>query len=254
MTSFGEGSAYPIRSVDRVCDILDALANSQSGVTLTAVAEAVSLPKSSAFRYLSALEARHYVERDPESVTYRLGPAFRPQYSHRVSRLIEFARPELERLRDSHGESTNLGILDGTMVVHSVVCESRHTMRLAARVGDREHVHATALGKAMCAQLPPERVRSILDAAGMPALTSAAITDPDAFRRELDRVRDQGYAVDDEENQPDGRCVAVSIPRLPFPAGISVSAPASRFRAADVAPTAARLHRIAAALSRRMKE
>jgi IclR family acetate operon transcriptional repressor len=88
----------------------------------------------------------------------------------------------------------------------------------------------------------------------MPALTSAAITDPDEFMRELDLVRDQGYAVDDEENQPDGRCVAVSIPRLPFPAGISVSGPASRFRAADVAPTAARLHRIAAALSRRMKE
>lgn len=254
MAPSGEGAAYPIRSVDRVCDILDTLANSQAGVTLTEVAETVSLPKSSAFRYLTALEARHYVERDPRSVTYRLGPAFRPQYSVDVSRLIEFARPELERLRDSHGETTNLGILDGTMVVHSLVCESRLTMRLAARVGDREHVHTTALGKAMCALLPEDWVRSILGAAGMPALTSAAITDPAEFMRELDRVRGQGYAVDEEENQLDGRCVAVAIPRLPFPAGISISAPASRFRASDVASAAARLHRVATTLSRRMKD
>ncbi len=253
MTASGDGTSYPIRSVDRVCDILDALANSQAGVTLTEVAQAARLPKSSAFRYLTALEARHYVERDPQSVTYRLGPAFRPQYSVDVSRLIEFARPELQRLRDSHGETANLGILDGTMVVHSLVCESRHTMRLAARVGDREHVHTTALGKAMCAQLPEHMVRSILHAVGMPATTSAAITDPAEFMRELDRVRDEGYAVDDEENQIDGRCVAVAIPGLSFPAGISISAPASRFPVADVAGAAARLHRAAATLSRRMK-
>lgn len=253
MTASGDGTSYSIRSVDRVCDILDALANAQAGATLTEVAEAVSLPKSSAFRYLTALEARHYVERDPESVTYRLGPAFRPQYSVAVSRLIEIARPELQRLRDSQGETTNLGILDGTMVVHSLVCESRHTMRLAARVGDREHVHTTALGKAICAQLPAHSVRSILHAVGMPATTSAAITDPAQFMGELDRVRDNGYAVDDEENQIDGRCVAVAIPSLPFPAGISISAPASRFPAADVAGAAARLHRVAATLSRRMK-
>lgn len=254
MTVSGGGAAYTIRSVDRVCDILDTLANSRAGATLTEVARAVSLPKSSTFRYLAALEARHYAERDMRSTTYRLGLAFRPQHSVDESRLIEFARPELERLRDSYGETTNLGILDGTMVMHSLVCESRHTIRFAARVGDREHVHTTALGKAMCALLPEGWVRSILDAAGMAALTSAAITDPTEFMCEMDRVRGQGYAVDEEENQLEGRCVAVAIPHLPFPAGISISAPASRLRATDVVSAAARLRRVATTLSRRMKD
>lgn len=253
MVAPSEGPSYAVRSVNRVCDVLDTLANSQMGVTLTEIAEATDLPKSSVFRYLTALELRHYVERDPESITYRLGPAFRPQYPLGVSQLVDHARPELERLRDELGESTNLGILDGTMVVHTVVYESPHTMRLAARPGDREHVHTTALGKAMCAQLPTERVRSILDAAGMPKLTGTAITDQEQFFAELDRVRAQGYAVDDEENQAGGRCVAVAISRLPFPAGISISAPASRFRPEDVPGSARQLSKVATALARRMQ-
>ena len=80
-------ASHPIRSVDRVCDVLDTLANSPTGATLGEVAEATSLPKSSAFRYLTALAARHYVERDADAVVFRLGPAFRPQHTRRMDRL-----------------------------------------------------------------------------------------------------------------------------------------------------------------------
>lgn len=253
MAAGNDAAAYPIRSVDRVCDILDTLANSQVGVTLTEVADATSLPKSSAFRYMIALEFRHYVERDPDSITYRLGPAFRPQYTLGIPRLAEFARPQLEQLRDKLGETTNLGILDGTAVVHSVVCESPQMMRLAARVGDRGYVHSTALGKAMSAQLPEDRVRSIIDAAGMPSFNESTITDFDALLAELARVREHGYAVDDAENQADGRCVAVAITGLAFPAGVSVSAPASRFSASGVPAIAKQLRRLAKTLTKQMQ-
>lgn len=245
--------AYPIRSVDRVCDILDTLANSSNGVTLTEVADATGLPKSSVFRYLSALEARFYVEREEDTVTYRLGPAFRPQHTRGIDQLAELARPALAQLRDRIGETTNLGVLDGTSVVHTVVCESPQMMRLAARVGDRGYVHATALGKAMCAQLPPDRVRAILSATRLPSFTSTTITDPVALTEELDRVREQGYAVDDMENQSDGRCVAVAIEGLPFRAGVSVSAPASRLSREQVAETAKALRRVAVSLSKQMR-
>ncbi|MFF2653937.1 IclR family transcriptional regulator [Streptomyces sp. NPDC058045] len=243
-------SAYPIRGVDRVCDILDTLANSDGGVTLTEVAAATSLPKSSAFRYLTALEARHYAERDASTSAYRLGPAFRPQYTRGIERLTEIARPVLERLRDATGETLNLGLLDGTMIVHVMVVESPNAMRLAARVGDRGHVHATALGKALCAELPEDRVRAILHAAGLPRFTASTIVDADDYVAEVERVREQGFAVDDQENQDEGRCVAVSIPRLTFPAGISLSAPASRFEPADVPAVARRLRKAAAGLGK----
>ncbi|MEV0792546.1 IclR family transcriptional regulator [Kribbella sp. NPDC050459] len=246
------GSAYQIRSVDRVCDILDTLANSADGVSLKEVAAATSLPKSSAFRYLTALETRHYAERDGETSMYRLGPAFRPQHTRSIEHLAELARPVLEQLRDSTGETINLGLLDGTTIVHSMVVESPKTMRLAARVGERGYVHATALGKAMCAELPPERVRSILDATGLPRFTATTIVDVDEYFAELERVRAQGYAVDDQENQDDGRCVAVIVPGLTFPAGISLSAPASRFKASDVPAVARRLRRASAGLRKRL--
>src|SRR5690606_6297309 len=101
------GTTYPIRAVDRVCNILDVLANARDGVSLSEVAEATGLPKSSTFRYLTALEARRYVEREPDGHSYRLGLAFRPQHTHSIERLAEIARPALEKLRDQLGETTN---------------------------------------------------------------------------------------------------------------------------------------------------
>src|SRR5690625_275745 len=128
-------------------------------------------------------------------------------------------------------ETVNHGGLVGIRVINTVVAESPHMMRLAARVGERGLVHSTALGKAMCAELPADRVRSILKVHGMPARTEATITEPDAYLEELLRVRAQGWAVDDEENQVAGRCLAVVIPSLDFPAAVSVSAPIDRMPA-----------------------
>lgn len=246
-------ATYPIRAVDRVCSILDVLANSGTGVSLPDVAKAADLPKSSAFRYLSALEARHYVERDASGTTYHLGAAFRPQQTRSDERLTELAEPLLDKLRDQLEETVNLGILDGAHVVHAVVAESPHMMRLAARVGERGYVHSTALGKAICATLPEGRVRSILDMAGMPALTDATVTDPERFLAEVERSRIQGYGIDEAENQPAGRCVGVAIEGIPFSAGVSVSAPASRLTLEQVPDVVAQLHRVARKLSRQMQ-
>lgn len=246
-------ATYPIRSVDRVCDILDTLANSPEGVSLGDITEATGLPKSSVFRYLSALENRNYVERGHDVSIYKLGLAFRPQHTRGLARLAELARPALEQLRDKLDETTNLGVLDGTTVVHSVVCESRQMMRLAAYLGDRGYVHATALGKAMASGLSMDHVRSIIAVTGMPALTDATITELPAFLAELEHVRTQGYAVDEEENQDGGRCVAVVVPGLRFPAAVSVSAPASRFLVNQVPAAARALQRVAKELSRQMQ-
>jgi IclR family acetate operon transcriptional repressor len=242
-------ATYSIRAVDRVCDILDTLANAGHAVSLTEVAEGAGIPKSSAFRYLSALEVRHYVERSPDGMSFLLGVAFRPQHTPGVERLTELARPALERLKDELGETTNLGLLDGTYVVHALVAESPQSMRLAARVGERGSIHSTALGKAMCAALPDSRVRMILHVAGMPRFTDATLTDPDAYIAELGRTRARGYGIDEAENQPAGRCVAVAIPNIPFSAGVSVSAPADRLPKDAVAGVARRLRCLAEELS-----
>lgn len=249
-TTNERATAYPIRAVERVCDILDVLQRSREGVSLPDVAAVTSLPKSSAFRYLSALEARRYVERDDETALYRIGLAFQPQNTRQFEAFLSHAEGPLRQLRDDTGETTNLGTLDGPMVVHSLVYESPQMMRLAARVGDRAPIHSTALGKAMSAELPNDRVLAMLDAIDMQPFTEHTITDPAAYLAELEVVRKQGYAIDELENQDDGRCVALALQGMPFPCGISVSAPALRLTIDKVPAVVKQMRRVGLELVR----
>jgi IclR family acetate operon transcriptional repressor len=101
-------------------------------------------------------------------------------------------------------------------------------MRVASRIGDRGAIHSTALGTAICSQLPESRVLAILDASGMPASTPRTITERGQYLAELREVRAKGFAVDDTEDQRGSRCVAVMVSGLEVPAGLSVSAPSNR--------------------------
>jgi IclR family transcriptional regulator, acetate operon repressor len=236
-----EGQVYYIRAVQRVCDILDLLQESERGVSLPAVADVTGLPKSSAFRYLVTLESRRYVERDAETGDYRLGLAFLPLQARQFDLLAQRARPFLEQLRDQFGETVNLGLLDGNRVIYLMIVESPRAVRLAARPGDRDPVHSTALGKAIAAHLPDARVRALLAAEGLPRKTDRTITRVEDYLSELQTVRDRGYAIDDRENELDGRCVAVPLLGGRLAAAISLSAPAARFPMERVPEAAAAL-------------
>ncbi len=246
---FLDSSSYSIRAVHRVCDILDLLQQSTGGVALPDVARVTRLPRSSAFRYLTTLEQRRYVERDPLTGNYRAGSALLPLRAHEPELLARRARPHMEQLRDKLQETVNLGMLEGDRVIYLEIVESRRAMRLAARRGNRDPVHATALGKAIAARIPEERVRAILGTAGMARLTERTITDPQSYLAELARVRERGYAVDDGENEIDGRCVAVPLDGGNLPAAISLSAPASRLAPSQVETTAEALKEIVDALA-----
>lgn len=228
-----DASPYSVRAVERVVDILDALHDAVGGATLAEVARAAGMPKASAFRYLSTLEARGYVEREPRTGAYQLGMAFVSSPGRHLDALAARARPLLEELRDRYEETINLGILERSRVMYLEIVESRRGMRFAARKGDREALHSSALGKAIAAQLDESRLRSILAAEGMPERTARTITDPDVFVKVVERVRTDGYAIDDRENEEDGRCVAVPVSGIGAPAAISLSAPAARFSEND---------------------
>lgn len=228
---------YSIRAVQRVCDILDMLQQHPEGLTLVDVVQAASLPKSSAFRYLATLEARGYVGRN-ESGDFVVGLRLR---SERLDVLSQRIKPYLRKLRDELGETVNFGMLDGDRVVYLEIMESLRSMRNASRPAERESIHSTALGKVLVAWQPAEVVRGILTRGGMPAQTEQTITDIDTYLGELANVREQGYAVDDRENEPDGRCVAVPIPGLRIPVALSLSAPASRLAIEQLPAVAAAL-------------
>lgn len=240
---------YSIRAVHRVCEILDLLQQAPRGAALLEVARATRLPKSSAFRYLATLERRRYVERDPVTGSYRAGSAFLPLRAHEPELLARRARPHMEHLRDRLEETINLGMLEGNRVIYLEIIESHRAMRLAARRGDRDPIHATALGKAIAANLPDRRIRAILEAEGMPRLTQHTLTDQDSYLAELAETRERGYALDNGEHESDGRCVAVPVVGSSLPAAISYSAPASRFPLDRVEEVAAVLQEVAAEIA-----
>lgn len=227
MTS-GDGGPYAVRAVLRVIDILELLENAPLGVGLGRVTAVTGLPKSSAYRYLSTLESRGFVERDGGG-NYHLVRAFMPARTQHLDRLAARARPLLETLRERFGETLNLGVIDGLRVSYLEIVESPHAMRLQARKGDRDPIHSTALGKAIAASLSDDRIHQILRVEGMPALTSHTITDPDRYLAEIREVRERGYAIDNGENEEGGRCVAVPLSDAPVPTAVSLSAPAVRF-------------------------
>ena len=227
-------------------DVLDVLRGRTRGASLAEIARAAGLARSSAFRYVVTLERRGYVERDG-SDGYRLGPAF-PARARRLS-LATVGRALLEELRDRFQETINLGVLDGNAVAYVDIVESPMAIRFAARPGDRNAIHSTALGKALAAQLPDDDVRRILAAEGMAAMTPRTITDEDAFLREVAGVRRRGFALDSGENEEGGGCVAVAVRGADVPAAISLSAPAGRLSAERIDEVAAALRDASARLT-----
>lgn len=221
-------STYSIRAVERVCEILDLLQQEKEGISLHDAATRTGLPRSSAFRYLVSLEARRYAERDAITGNFRPGMAFLPVQFRQLDLVGHRARPRLEELRDELQETINLGLLDGNRIIYLEVLESPRSIRLAPERGSRDWLHATALGKAIAAQLPESDVQDMLVAESMPQLTSNTITDVDTYLKELVQVRKQGWALEDCENDPDGRCVAVPLLRSRLPIALSVSAPSQR--------------------------
>jgi IclR family acetate operon transcriptional repressor len=228
-----------------VVDILDVLRTRPRGASLAQIARAARLPRSSAFRYLATLEARGYVERAQGGGVYRVGLAL-ADGGPRLQALSAAARPLLEALRDRFQETINLGVLKGNSVAYVEVLESPMAIRFAARPGVPDHIHSTALGKALAAQLPDDDVARILAVEGMPAITSRTITDPDEYLRQLAAVRRTGFAVDDGENEEHGGCVAVAITGVDVPAAISLSAPAARLSPDGIDEIAAALREAAA--------
>jgi IclR family acetate operon transcriptional repressor len=218
-----------VQSVDRALDVLEALAQAGKPVGVAELAELTGLAPGTAHRILQSLHERGYVRRDPAR-KYSLGTAAVRLADGAQRALARSARPYLAELVALSGETANLAVREGDDVVYVAQVSSPHTLRMFAEVGRHVPPHSTAVGKVLLAALPREEALMILRRTGLPARTSATITDPDAFVAELDLVAEQGWAADEEEQESGVRCVAVPAgPPGQVLAALSVSGPADRF-------------------------
>ena len=242
------GSAEGVQSLDRAFLLLELMADAGGEVAISRLAADSGLAVSTIHRLVRTLVGRGYVRQLP-SRRYVLGPRLIHLGEFASRMLATWAQPHLTRLVDVIGETANLAMLDGDRVVYVAQVPSRHSMRMFTEVGRRVHLHCPGVGKVLLAQLPPETARELLVQGGMPARTELTVTDPDELLRQLPAIADQGYAVDDGEQETGVRCVAVPVPGGSTAGAISVSGPAGRLGLDAVARAVPLLQSAAAALA-----
>lgn len=216
-----------VQSIERAFGLLETIADSGGMMGLSQLATESGLPLPTIHRLVRTLVDLGYLRQEP-SRQYVLGPRLIRLGESSSHMLSTWARPHLATLVDELGESANLAMLDGDRIVYVAQVPSRHSVRMFTEVGRRVLPHCTAVGKAILATLPAEQVRDLLQRTGMPQHTEHTVTDPAEFARQLELAGEQGYAMDEGEQEMGVRCVAVAVSDAPARLAISVSGPSGR--------------------------
>ncbi len=219
-----------IRVLQKTLDILETIKREGSGIGLAEIARSASMPKATVYRILATLENRGYLDRDPAG-RYRMSDklfSLQQQVSP-VQKLVRAAPPIMEELAIECRETVNLGMLDGGEVVVIATVESPQSVRMTSKVGNRRCFHTTAIGKVLLASLPELAIERLIRIKGLPQLTASSITIQKDLMTELRRIRKQGFAIDNQENELEGRCIGIGIEGLDDSSfALSISGPVFR--------------------------
>ena len=187
----------------KLFSILEVLSQQpKAGVSLDEITEITAMAKTTVHRLLYSMAKLGYIEQDPVTSLYALSGKFFELGTNALpyQRLTVLARPIMQTLLLTFGESVNLAVPHGGLAIYILVLESPKAHRVAASVGNYSHLHSTSVGKSIAAYLTPEELDRHLVRYGMPAMTQATITTRSRLEEELERVRAEGVAVDSEEN------------------------------------------------------
>lgn len=190
-----EPRTYRIAAIDRALSVMEALAE-QPDQGVTEIAARLGMTKSIVFRILQTLEARGFVDREPERALYSLGfrLAVLGERAGGETGLLQAARPVLDALRDETNENVNLVVRDGDRALVVTTREGRHSIRLFAQAGRHGPLHAGGGSMLVLAFAPPE-IREAILSSRLPSFSPQTITDPEVLRERLDRIRERGWNI-----------------------------------------------------------
>lgn len=222
-----------IGSLQRAIDIIDLFDGQRREMGVTEIARALDMPKSTVAGLIFTLEQNRYLSQHPETRKYSLGYKLVERAGVFLGQmdLRRVAEPILESLRDKANESVNLAIRDGNYVTYIAMMQGSNMLRMRSEIGKRERIHSTALGKALLADLPAEDISHFVQGYEFLPITPKSITRPREFIREIEVTKQRGFAIDDEENEIGGRCVAAAVRDYlgEAIAAVSLSVPIQRF-------------------------
>ncbi|MEU1180885.1 IclR family transcriptional regulator [Streptomyces sp. NPDC005820] len=208
----GGRSSLAGNATDKALNLLEAAAAPGYPHRLGDIAAAAGVPKASAHRILQNLVGTSYLASDGAG-SYSPGPRLRA-LAARVTQGCEedqVMRAELEVLGRRVGHTVQMGVRTGDAVTLLVKVAGPNAVQDSTRVGMQLPLHTTAIGKCVLAGLDDGELTALMDRVGTPARTENSLTDLAALRTELARVRDQGFALEDEENEPGVRCLAAPV-------------------------------------------
>lgn len=226
--------SYEVNSISRTLKLLELLSQNPDGMTLTAISAETELNKSTVFRLLAALINHGYVVKEKSSSIYYLSLKMFELGSRAINSYgcLATIRPLLRALAEQTRESVHFVLREMDSVVY--LCKEETTqsaIHMASRIGLRNPMYCTGVGKAILANLPEGERKAILENTFYERFTSHTILTAEELQRELALTRQRGYAVDQEEHEIGVCCVAAPILNGDGAAyaAISVSAPAFRF-------------------------
>ena len=224
--------SYIIPNLDRALRAMELLSEHPEGLTMTGIADALSIPKNSAFRIATTLEHRGFLERNPTSKAFCLTNKL-TNISHATlaeKSLVQNAWEAMQNLRDECGET----ILLGTIIDHQGVvleqAEGSHNFKFTVNIGTRFELHTAAPGKAMLAFLPQSSVNKILAKMTFTKFNKNTIDNVEDYQKELAVAKSCGYGVDCDEEHEGMRCIGAPVfneKKIPI-AALWLTGPSSR--------------------------
>ena len=247
--------AAGVKSARRAIELVETFAADRAWTSLSDLHARTGVPRSSLHGLLRTLHDLGWIESDDSGTRFRLGVRALICGTAYLDRdpALPYVTEALEQLRERSGFTTHYARRSGDEVVYLETRESRHSVHLISRVGRTLPAHATALGKALLAELTDDEIARLLPRT-LPALTDRTVTDRDALCAELAETRTRGYATEAEQGTPGVSCVAVAIAyRIPATDALSCSMPAGKATDATVRRVGALLREVTDDLGQRLR-
>ncbi|MBZ4643483.1 MAG: IclR family transcriptional regulator, regulon repressor [Deferribacteres bacterium] len=223
---------YAVQAVNNAIDILEFLGDCDNELSVSEIGARLGLTRSNVNKLLATLESFGYVEHNRYTGNFRLGVKtfqIAQAYLNKLS-LIDISMQFLTELRDLTGESAYISVLRGSRVVYLNLVETNKSVRVLPRIGNVGPAYATATGKAQMAFMDKKDFEKYFAQEKLVKITNNTIDNYDELVKEIEDVRKNGFAIDDEEYEIGVRCVGAPVFNFmgKVIAGISISAPKER--------------------------